>query len=38
VEEIKQNPNSVTGEYLSGRKKIEVPKKEENPMGNGWKL
>jgi len=38
VEEIKQNPNSVTGEYLSGRKKLKFLKKEENPMGNGWKL
>ena len=27
VEEIKKNKNSITGDYLSGRKKIEVPKK-----------
>jgi len=27
VEEIKANPNSITGKYLSGREKIEVPKK-----------
>ncbi|ABN51549.1 MAG TPA: excinuclease ABC subunit UvrA [Hungateiclostridium thermocellum] len=33
VEEIKQNPNSVTGEYLSGRKKIEVPKERRKPNG-----
>ena len=26
VEEIKQNPNSLTGQYLSGEKSIEVPK------------
>lgn len=26
VEEIKQNPKSLTGQYLSGTKKIEVPK------------
>lgn len=26
VEEIKQNPNSLTGQYLSGAKSIEVPK------------
>ena len=27
-EEIKKNPNSITGLYLSGAKKIEVPKKD----------
>ncbi|MBE5822255.1 MAG: excinuclease ABC subunit UvrA [Clostridiales bacterium] len=27
VEEIKAEPNSITGQYLSGKKKIEVPKK-----------
>ena len=27
VEEIKKNPNSLTGQYLSGEKKIEVPKR-----------
>lgn len=27
VEEIKKNPNSITGKYLSGKEKIEVPKK-----------
>ena len=26
-EEVMKNPNSLTGEYLSGKKKIEVPKK-----------
>lgn len=29
AEEIKNVPNSITGQYLSGRKKIPVPKKEE---------
>ena len=27
VEDIKKNPNSLTGQYLSGEKKIEVPKR-----------
>ena len=27
AEEIKNVPNSITGQYLSGRKKISVPKK-----------
>lgn len=27
VEEIKKNPNSLTGQYLSGEKSIEVPKR-----------
>jgi excinuclease ABC subunit A len=27
LEEILQNPNSLTGDYLSGRKKIPIPKK-----------
>ncbi len=33
VEEIMQNKNSITGDYLSGRKKIEVPKTRRE--GNG---
>jgi len=33
VEEIKNNPNSITGQYLSGRKKIEIPKKRRKPNG-----
>ncbi|GAE88878.1 excinuclease ABC subunit A [Acetivibrio straminisolvens JCM 21531] len=33
VEEIKQNPNSITGQYLSGRKKIEIPKERRKPNG-----
>ncbi|NLY86605.1 MAG: excinuclease ABC subunit UvrA [Tissierellia bacterium] len=33
VEEIKKNPNSITGQYLSGSKKIEVPKARRKPNG-----
>lgn len=33
VEEIKNNPDSITGQYLSGKKKIEVPKKRREPNG-----
>ena len=36
VEDIKKCENSVTGQYLSGKKKIEVPK--ERKKGNGEKL
>ena len=36
VEDIKANPNSVTGQYLSGVKKIPVPK--ERRKGNGSSL
>ena len=32
VEEIKANKNSITGDYLSGRKKIEVPKERRKPL------
>ena len=32
AEEIKQVENSITGQYLSGRKKIEVPKKRRKPV------
>jgi len=32
-EEVMQNPNSLTGKYLSGKEKIEVPKKRRK--GNG---
>ena len=32
-EEVMQNTNSLTGDYLSGRKKIEIPKKRRK--GNG---
>lgn len=33
VEEIKSSPNSITGQYLSGRKKVEIPKKRRKPNG-----
>lgn len=33
AEEIKANPNSITGQYLSGAKKIELP--EQRREGNG---
>ncbi|MFQ8602837.1 MAG: excinuclease ABC subunit UvrA [Anaerovoracaceae bacterium] len=36
VEDIKNCPESITGQYLSGRKKIEVP--TERRKGNGKKL
>ena len=32
AEEIEKVPDSVTGQYLSGRKKIEVPKKRRKPV------
>ncbi|WMM23724.1 excinuclease ABC subunit UvrA [Tissierella sp. MB52-C2] len=34
IEEIKNNPNSVTGLYLSGKKKIEIPTERKKPNGN----
>ncbi len=36
AEEIKQNKNSITGQYLSKHKRIEVPKKRRK--GNGKKI
>jgi len=33
VEDIKKNPNSITGQYLSGVKKIEIPKERTKPNG-----
>lgn len=33
-EEVMQNTNSLTGDYLSGRKEIEVPKKRRKGNGN----
>ena len=38
VEEIKKCKESVTGEYLSGRKKIEVPKTRRKGNGNSLKV
>lgn len=32
VDEIKENKKSITGDYLSGRKKIEVPEKRRKPL------
>ncbi|MDP3955187.1 MAG: excinuclease ABC subunit UvrA, partial [bacterium] len=34
IDEIKNNPRSLTGAYLSGRKKIEIISKGLNPTGN----
>lgn len=36
VDEVKKNPNSLTGQYLSGNKRIEIPKTRRS--GNGKKL
>ncbi|HIR93338.1 MAG TPA: excinuclease ABC subunit UvrA [Candidatus Egerieimonas intestinavium] len=33
AEELMANPNSITGAYLSGRKKIEVPRERRKPTG-----
>lgn len=33
LQDIMNNPNSITGEYLSGKKRIEVPKKRRQPNG-----
>ena len=33
VEEIKANPKSITGQYLSGKKTIEIPKVRRKPNG-----
>ena len=35
-EEIMKNPNSITGQYLSGKKEISIPKKRRK--GNGYEL
>ncbi|QQY80051.1 excinuclease ABC subunit A [Keratinibaculum paraultunense] len=34
IEEIKKNPKSITGQYLSGIKSIEIPKERKKPNGN----
>jgi excinuclease ABC subunit A len=36
--EIMKNPNSITGQYLSGKKKIEVPKSRRKGNGNIIKI
>ncbi|HOJ09984.1 MAG TPA: excinuclease ABC subunit UvrA [Clostridiales bacterium] len=33
IEEIKKSEGSITGQYLSGRKKIEIPEKRRTPNG-----
>lgn len=38
VEEIKANPNSITGQYLSGAKKIPIPKERRKGNGNFLKI
>ncbi len=38
IEDIKANTKSITGDYLSGRKKIHVPKKRREGNGNFIKL
>lgn len=35
VDEIKKNPNSITGQYLSGKIKIEIPEKRK-PVNGKW--
>lgn len=37
-EELLAYPNSLTGEYLSGKKKIEIPEKRKKPDGRWLKL
>lgn len=38
VEDIKQNPNSITGAYLSGRKQIKVPEKRRKQTGKAIEI
>lgn len=38
VEDIKQNPNSITGAYLSGRRKIKVPTKRRKSNGKSIEI
>lgn len=33
IDKIKENPESITGQYLSGARKIEIPKKRRKPNG-----
>ncbi len=37
-EEIKENKNSLTGRYLAGKLKIEIPKKRRNPSDKRLKI
>ena len=38
VEDIKNNPNSITGKYLSGRIKIQVPKQRRKSTGKALEI
>lgn len=38
VEEIKNNPNSITGLYLSGKRKIDIPQNRRSGNGNVLKI
>ncbi|MTI67524.1 MAG: excinuclease ABC subunit UvrA [Firmicutes bacterium] len=38
VKEIKENENSLTGQYLSGKKNIEIPKKRRKSNGKSLKV
>lgn len=38
VEEVMQNPNSITGQYLSGKKCIEIPKVRRKGTGKKLKI
>jgi len=38
VEDIKNNKNSITGQYLSGKKKIAIPEKRRKPNGKWLKI
>ncbi len=38
VEDIKKNPNSITGAYLSGRKQIKVPSKRRKSNGKSIEI
>lgn len=33
IEDIKNNPDSITGQYLSGKKRIEIPETRKEPNG-----
>jgi len=37
-EEVMKNPNSITGQYLSGAKRIEIPKTRRKPNGKWLKI
>lgn len=38
VEEVKNSPNSITGDYLSGRKQILVPKHRRKSNGKSIEI